>query len=94
MKLDDLLRQRREWYEQNSLIVPGGGKCLSLAELDALGPGGAGIDRETCERCFTLHRRLLAARHDAGSTGDAPREMERGAAGETPAGRLKPPPHK
>ena len=93
MKLDDLLRQRRGWYAQNSLIDPGSGKCLSLAELEALGPGGTGIDRETCERCFTLHRRLLAARHEADSSGDAAREMEQGAAGEPPSGRRHGPPH-
>lgn len=94
MKLDDLLMQRRGWYEQNSLIFPSSGKCLSITELDALNPGGTGIDRKTCERCFTLHRRLLAARHEADSSLVSDREMEQGASEELPPGRRPGPPHK
>ncbi len=65
MELDDLLGQKRELYEKMTLVKPRSGDCLSFKDLES---STFSRDQkghiETCERCKTLHERLLAAMKD------------------------------
>jgi hypothetical protein len=61
MGLEELLKQRRELFEKNSLVRRRNEKCLTFSELEALAAREQEDALDSCERCRSLYQRLVAA---------------------------------